>query len=95
MHHARGHIRARLNNRIVQIEQEKPGTSGATEEFGDMLFALVNVARHCGIDAEEALAASNRKFRRRWAAMEAKADLSELDTDDLNRLWDSVKADEP
>ena len=78
-----------------EFEQEKPGTSGATEEFGDMLFALVNVARHCGIDAEEALAASNRKFRRRWAAMEAKADLSELDTDDLNRLWDSVKADEP
>ena len=34
------------------------------------MFALVNVARCSGVDAEEALAASNRKFRRRWARME-------------------------
>ena len=39
-------------------------------EFGDLLFALVNVARKEGIDAESALRASTAKFRSRWAAME-------------------------
>lgn len=42
-------------------------------EFGDLLFALVNVARKEGIDAESALRASTAKFRRRWAAMEQMA----------------------
>lgn len=73
---------------------EEPGTPQAAEEFGDLLFALVNVARRSGIDAEEALAASNRKFRRRWAAMEERASLEELDTAELNALWDEVKASE-
>lgn len=77
-----------------EFEREKPGTQAAAEEFGDLLFALVNVARRSGIDAEEALAASNAKFRRRWAYMESMANLEELDTTELNRLWDEVKAKE-
>ena len=77
-----------------EFEREEPNTDAAMREFGDILFALVNVARRCGIDAEEALAASNAKFRRRWAAMESRADLAKLDTVGLNRLWDEVKAQE-
>lgn len=78
----------------AEFEQEEPGSDAAAEEFGDLLFALVNVARHCGIDAEEALTASNAKFRKRWAAMEAQCDLESLDTAGLNRLWDTVKDEE-
>lgn len=78
----------------AEFEREPVGTPSATEEFGDILFALVNVARRCGIDAEEALAASNRKFRRRWAAMERMQSLEGVSTEELNRLWDQVKADE-
>ena len=68
-------------------------------EFGDLLFALVNVARKEGIDAESALRASTAKFRRRWAAMEqagAERDtrLEDLSTADLNDLWDAAKAKE-
>ena len=70
---------------------EERGTAAAEMEFGDLLFALVNVARHEGIDAEAALRASNDKFRRRWAAMEARANLDGLSTEELNRLWDEVK----
>jgi tetrapyrrole methylase family protein/MazG family protein len=82
-----------------EFEDEERGSQEALEEFGDILFALVNVARHEGIDAEEALAASNRKFRRRWARMEAlsrdmDADLSDLDTSALNELWGYVKDEE-
>ena len=75
---------------------EPRGSEAAEMEFGDLLFALVNVARHEGIDAEAALRASNDKFRRRWGAMEAHAaregiDLEGLSTAELNRIWDAVK----
>lgn len=81
------------------MEREAPGSPERAAEFGDLLFALVNVARWEGIDAEEALAASNRKFRARWARMEERARelgvaLDELDTETLNDLWDRAKAEE-
>ncbi|MBP3892640.1 MAG: nucleoside triphosphate pyrophosphohydrolase [Atopobiaceae bacterium] len=83
----------------TEFEAEERGSAAAAEEFGDILFALVNVARHEGIDAEEALATSNRKFRRRWAAMELLASqegvtLDSLSTARLNELWCQVKAAE-
>ena len=78
---------------------EKAGSPERAEEFGDLLFALVNVARWEGIDAEEALAASNAKFRRRWAAMEQMAReegkaIEDYDTAELNGLWGRVKGGE-
>ncbi|OUO59406.1 nucleoside triphosphate pyrophosphohydrolase [Olsenella sp. An270] len=83
----------------AEFEREAPGSDARVLEFGDLLFALVNVARREGIDAEEALAASNRKFRTRWSRMEdlARAEgepLDELDTVRLNELWDRAKAEE-
>ena len=70
----------------------------AALEFGDILFALVNVARWRGIDAESALRASNAKFRARWAHMEAEAGGSDalegLDAAELEELWRSAKVDE-
>lgn len=83
----------------AEFEREEPGSEARACEFGDMLFALVNVARREGIDAEEALAASNRKFRARWARMEELAraegsDLATLGTDELNELWGRAKAEE-
>ena len=83
----------------AEFEAEERGSAKAAEEFGDILFALVNVARWEGIDAEEALAASNRKFRRRWAAMEeiARSEgfaLDDQSTERLNELWREVKQGE-
>ena len=83
----------------AEFEAEAPGSPEREMEFGDLLFALVNVARKEGIDAESALRASTAKFRRRWAAMEqmaadAHVDLAELSTHGLNDLWDAAKAGE-
>lgn len=83
----------------AEFEREAPGSPERAAEFGDLLFSLVNVARWEGIDAEEALAGANRKFRARWARMEALAgqeglDLEQVGTDALNELWDRAKAEE-
>lgn len=90
---------AKVAEERAEFEAEEPGSAAATAEFGDVLFALVNVARWCGIDAEEALAASNRKFRRRWARMEELArdagrTVEDLTTAEQNELWDRAKGEE-
>jgi MazG family protein len=69
------------------------------EEFGDLLFVLVNVGRRRGIDAEAAVRAANAKFKRRFASVErgAAADgvaLRDLDFVALDALWDAAKAEE-
>lgn len=80
----------------VEFEREEPGSGAREMEFGDLLFALVNVARKEGIDAESALRASTRKFRARWAAMEREAaragrPIEGYSTSELNDLWDAAK----
>lgn len=67
-----------------------------TEEFGDLLFVMANLARHLGIDPEAALRAANGKFTRRFRSIEAAltergkrpqdSDLAEMDA-----LWDAAK----
>ncbi len=82
-----------------EFEREAPGSDERELEFGDMLFAMVNVARKEGIDAESALRASTAKFRRRWEAVENLAQeggssVEDLSTEGLNRLWNQVKTSE-
>jgi len=66
------------------------------EELGDLLFAVVNVARLTGAHAATALDATNRKFRDRFEQLEALArerglELSEAGLERLDALWDEVK----
>lgn len=87
---------AQVASERAEYEVEEPGSEARELEFGDMLFALVNVARKEGIDAEGALRASMAKFRRRWAAMEAAAfragkAIEDYTTEELNALWEQVK----
>lgn len=90
---------AQVASERAEFEREEPGSAEREMEFGDMLFALVNVARREGIDAESALRASTMKFRARWEAVEELAyergtSVEALSTEELNRLWDEVKATE-
>jgi tetrapyrrole methylase family protein/MazG family protein len=66
------------------------------EELGDVLFVLAQVAKWLEVDAEEALRASNAKFRRRFAYMEEVArhegcDLSDYPFKKLDALWEEAK----
>ena len=67
------------------------------EEVGDLLFAVVNLARHLKVDPEAALRGATAKFRNRFHAMELIAEerqieLAALDLAGLDSLWDEVKA---
>jgi len=76
-----------------------PDPAAWAEEFGDLLFVLVNVARKRGVEAEAAVRAANAKFRRRFASVERQASdrgvaLRDLDFAALDQLWDAAKAEE-
>ena len=67
------------------------------EEAGDLLFAVVNVARFLDVDPEIALKSANRKFRERIASMEAAAQrqgrqLADLPREQMEKLWDESKS---
>lgn len=69
------------------------------EELGDLLFAVVNVARHLGVEPETALRAATVKFRRRFEQVEALArernlDMRSANLEALDALWDQVKSTE-
>ena len=81
---------------IEEYRAEDKGSAAAAEEFGDVLFSLVNVARKEGIDAESALRATCRKFRERWAIMEDSAHrggkhISACSVEELEALWQDAK----
>jgi tetrapyrrole methylase family protein/MazG family protein len=68
-----------------------------TSELGDVLFSVVNLARHLGVDAEAALARANDTFAARFRTMETLAseqglDLRSLDLEGLDDMWETAKA---
>lgn len=70
------------------------------DEYGDVLFSMVNLARHIGVDAESALRAATAKFAKRFRAVEARVkaagkDMKAMSLTELDAVWDAVKVEEP
>jgi tetrapyrrole methylase family protein/MazG family protein len=85
----------KLVEEVNELRQSQNQAEKA-DEFGDMLFTLVNVARRLGLDPESSLRQANRKFFRRFAHMEKLCrerglDLGKLTFDAQNKLWDEAK----
>ena len=90
---------AQVYSEIDEFRAEPSGSLEAELEFGDILFALINVARREHIDAESALRATCAKFRRRWASMEEAAwasgrDIADVSNDEQEALWAAAKLKE-
>lgn len=84
--------RAKIGEEIAEVEAA--GSDGQrAEEIGDLLFAVVNWARHLGVDAEAALRQANVKFEHRFAAMEKAAgrDFAGLPIEEKEALWEQAK----
>lgn len=90
-------VREELEETVA--EAEEADTARIEEEFGDFLFAVVNWGRLLDLHPELALQRANRKFERRFRALEALArerglDLEAMSLEALDGLWDEVKAAE-
>ena len=79
-----------------QNEEKRNNAEKMEEEFGDVLFSLVNYSRFININPEDALEKTNKKFIRRFQYMEQKIkedglDISKLSFEQMNNLWDIAK----
>ena len=101
---ARGPLE-KVKEELQELEVELPpeGTaprsplSRVAEEIGDLLFAVVNLARKLAIDPRAPLERANEKFRRRFEGVERLAaergvDVGRASLEELDELWDEVKA---
>jgi len=64
------------------------------EEFGDILFSMINYARFQNIDPETALERINQKFKKRFEYIEANApkSMEEMSLEEMDALWNEAKA---
>lgn len=85
--------RAKVIEEIAEVDGAADDAE-RTEEIGDLLFAVVNWARHLGVDAEAALRAANAKFETRFRAIETAggAGFAGLSLHEKEALWVRVKA---
>lgn len=93
-----GGVRAKLDEELGELDDARRAgdSDGIREELGDLLFSVANLARHLGVDAEQALADANRKFETRFRGLEADARAAgkvaaELDGEALEALWQAQK----
>ncbi len=82
--------RAKISEEIEEVETAL-SDKDRQEEIGDLLFAVVNWARHLGVDAEVALRHANAKFERRFRSIETAPDFAALDLDAKEMLWVQAK----
>jgi XTP/dITP diphosphohydrolase/ATP diphosphatase len=94
---------AKMNEELAELHAEvypedsdqAANPTAIEEELGDLMFTLVNLARHLKVDPESALRRSNAKFRHRFTAMERRAKhdegLETLNPEELDSLWREVK----
>ena len=98
--------RAKVGEEIAELDRamKRSDARRVDEEMGDVLFALVNLARHAGVDAEAALRRTTDKFEKRFAHVEARvkerhggwpaAGSAKLGLEELDRYWEEAKKKE-
>jgi len=77
----------------IAFQHKDENPAALSEEFGDLLFSLVNLSRYIDVDPENALESTNRKFQSRFEYIEknANAPLSDLTLQEMDKLWDEAK----
>ncbi len=85
-------VKAKLLEELEEVEQAET-EEHIHEEIGDLLFSAVNLSRHYGVDAEQALADATRKFSKRFNKVEETVarDMKEMSIDELEEEWQKAK----
>lgn len=87
-------VLAKVSEELAELTQAIADEGDTEAELGDLIFTVVNVARHLGVDPELALRRSISTFERRFRAMEREGSLDGLELDDLNERWERAKSAE-
>jgi ATP diphosphatase len=82
--------RAKIDEELAELDSETEHPQ-MLEELGDLLFAVVNLARHLNIEPETALREANSKFERRFRAIEQAPGFAALSLDGKEELWVAAK----
>ncbi|TQE69830.1 nucleoside triphosphate pyrophosphohydrolase [Leptospira noguchii] len=89
-------VREEMEEFLTELNRPKDNQIRIEEEFGDLLFSLVNFGRHLGISSESALTKANVKFKKRFqyiekALQERGKSLNTSDLKEMDRLWNEAK----
>ncbi|MEE9371538.1 MAG: nucleoside triphosphate pyrophosphohydrolase [Saprospiraceae bacterium] len=89
-------VKAKLDEEMAELQEAidlKEGQSRIEEEFGDVLFSMVNYARFLGVDPEAALEKVNKKFKFRFEYIEKNAikPLIDMNLEEMDALWNEAK----
>lgn len=92
-------VLAKVEEELAELSAVVDDRDAALHEVGDLLFAVTNLARKVGVDAETALRIANDRFSQRFRHIEVSAEaearsLGELSLEELDRLWEAAKAAE-
>lgn len=82
--------RAKIDEELRELDAESDHHR-MLDEMGDLLFAVVNLARHLNIEPEAALREANRKFETRFRAIEKAPGFADLSLDEKEALWVAAK----
>jgi len=83
--------RAKIDEELAELDAETEHDR-KLEELGDLLFAVVNLARHLNVEPEAALREANRKFEQRFRAIEQEPGFAAMSLDEKEKLWVRAKA---
>lgn len=86
-----GGARAKILEELAEVD-DAANEGERTEEIGDLLFAVVNWARHLGVEPEEALRHANAKFEGRFRQIERAPGFAEMSLDEKEQLWRKAKS---
>lgn len=85
-------VLAKIDEELSEVRLAVENQAGVEEEIGDMLFSVVNLARHLGVDPELALTGTIQRFIDRFSSMERMGPLEGLSLEELDQRWEIAKA---
>ena len=92
-------VLAKIREECAEVEEVLEDRDAVADEIGDLMFAVVNLARHAKVDPETALRSANRKFERRFGFIEASlqrrgTSIEDADLATMEDLWTDAKSEE-